>query len=224
MHTQLHVDTRLESPPEYAPRLTPGGPPARYILPLNEIVLPGGQPMWLDDNELNNLRAVDRYEVAAMNLWLPWAGAQLYIEMLKTEFAPIQRSMRSEPIAPARLALPDNTRQIVLTLPGIGHQRTSDAGLVEQVMRQLRELDRAVDPAELPCASSAPVAQGWTVAASGMAWLSLVDESGLRWVTVAFSTADECAFATSSLGGRVWLPAGFTHQLRTLLPDLSPGG
>jgi hypothetical protein len=85
-------------------------------------------------------------------------------------------------------------------------------------MGLLSALDQPVQTGELPCAGAEQVTDTWRLAGTEMAGLTFTDTKVHNAsATVAISTGDSCAFATSSLGGRVHLPAGFLARVEQLL-------
>ncbi|WP_191844439.1 hypothetical protein [Catellatospora chokoriensis] len=202
----------------------------RFSLGLNEIVLPGGQPLWLDDNEVHNIVRGMQSSFTAGSLAAPWAAARLSYEMSPAEAAAVLQSIRGVPAPVTRLVVPDGVSDVYLNLDGETVHST-DPAVLKQVIERLRGLERMVQPAELPCAGAkviSPRLPDWLLAAKDMAQLDLVimnpspspattKISVLHQVTVGIGTAAECSFATSSDGGRVWLPAGFAAELHELI-------
>ncbi|MEU8081927.1 hypothetical protein AB0B31_41505 [Catellatospora citrea] len=202
----------------------------KFSLGFNEIVLPGGQPLWLDDNEVHNIVRGMQSSFTAGGLAAPWAAARLSYEMTPAEAATVLQSIRGLPAPVTRLVVPDGVTDVYLNLHGETVHST-DPAVVKQVIEQLRGLERMVQPSELPCAGAkviSPRLPGWSLAAKDMAQLDLVTvnpsaspanarTSVLNRVTVGIGTSTECSYATSSDGGRVWLPAGFAAELHQLI-------
>ncbi|MFC6019247.1 hypothetical protein ACFP2T_23945 [Plantactinospora solaniradicis] len=186
---------------------------------ISEIVLPGGQPAWLTDNDVENFRVFERSGAAAFNMGFPWAGTAFGIEVAPEELDLVLGSISSEPVAPGRLVLPDNSPTAALGQRDRDRIDSTNASAISQVLERLRGLDRVVQPDELPCASAQPLTPSRKLAGKDMAALTLHYPSGPAQAVVAISSTDECAFATSSMGGRVWLPAGFLAEIRALLAD-----
>ncbi|MCM0675006.1 hypothetical protein NCC78_09935 [Micromonospora phytophila] len=208
---QIHVN-------RWQPSVYPPGLPAKFHEGISEVVLPGGYPAWLTDNEVNNVRASQRYEWSAVSqVQLPWAGAALAWEMSSGSVPGFISSITSEPVPARRLGLPDNAPTARLTIRDQEQIDSTDASSVSRVLDRLRELDQVVQDGELPCASAPELVPGWRLAGKDMASLTLSYPSGMPQAVVAISSTDDCAFATSSLGGRVWLPPGFLAELRGLL-------
>ncbi|SCL40581.1 hypothetical protein GA0074692_5872 [Micromonospora pallida] len=199
----------------------PNLPPQTFSSGLTEVVLPGGQPAWFDDNEVDNLAAAERGRWAAFNVEMPWSGAGLTVEMTPTELDPFVASIHSATEKPGRLVLPEAAPTAQLGQRGHDRIDSSDAAAVAKVLSRLRELDRPVDEDELTCSPAKPLTPAWKPAARDMAALTLTYPSGSPQAVVAISGTDDCAFATSSMGGRVWLPEGFLAEIRALL---APGG
>ncbi|GLY23627.1 hypothetical protein [Micromonospora sp. NBRC 101691] len=195
----------------------PNLPARTFSSGLTEVVLPGGQPAWFDDNDVDNLSAAQRGRWAAFNVEMPWSGAGLTVEMTPTEVNPFVASIHSTTEKPGRLILPETAP--AAQLGQRGHERidSTDAAAVAKVLNRLRDLDRPVDEDELTCSSAEPLTPAWKPAARDMAALTLLYPSGPPQAVVAISSTDDCAFATSSMGGRVWLPEGFLTEIRALL-------
>ncbi|MFI7574551.1 hypothetical protein [Micromonospora sp. NPDC049497] len=193
------------------------GAPTRFSEGVSEVILPGGQPAWLTDNDVNNLRVSERSTWAAFNVDLPWAGAGLVVETPAAELDTLLGSVSSEAVPSGRLVLPDSAP--TASLAGAKQDRldSTDASAVAKVLDRLRGLDRAVNDGELPCASAQQLSPLWKAAGRDMATLTLTYPSEMPQAVIAISSTDDCAFATSSMGGRVWLPAGFLAEVRALL-------
>ncbi|MGN9811926.1 hypothetical protein ACTMSW_21515 [Micromonospora sp. BQ11] len=191
--------------------------PTRFSEGVSEVILPGGQPAWLTDNEVRNVRTFERSTWTAFNVYLPWAGAGLVVETPSEELDDLLGSISSEAVPPGRLVLPDSAQ--TASLAGAKRDRldSTDASAVGKVLDRLRGLDRAVDDGELPCASARQLTPLWKAASTDMATLTLTYPSGMPQAVIAISSTDDCPFATSSMGGRVWLPAGFLAEIRALL-------
>ncbi|MEV0329550.1 hypothetical protein AB0H63_24345 [Micromonospora echinospora] len=202
----------------WQPRHSPPNLPARtFSSGLTEVVLPGGQPAWFDDNDVDGFAAFGRSRWAAFNVEMPWAGAGLTVEMTPAELDPFAASIHSATERPGRLVLPKAAPAAQLGQRGHDRIDSRDATAVAKVLDRLRDLDRTVDEDELTCSSAEPLTPAWKPAARDMAALTLMYPSGPPQAVVAISSTDDCAFATSSMGGRVWLPEGFLAEIRALL-------
>ncbi|RZU71784.1 hypothetical protein EV384_0117 [Micromonospora kangleipakensis] len=194
------------------------GRPRQFQEGLSEVVLPGGQPAWLTDNEVNNVRASQRHEWSVVSeVQLPWAGADLAWEMTSKSVPAFVSSVTSDPVPARRLVLPETASSAYLAVRSQDQIHSTDASAVSRVLDRLRGLDRVVRDGELPCASAPELVPGWRLAGKDMVRLTFSYPSGLPQAVVAISSTDDCAFATSSMGGRVWLPPGFLAELRGLL-------
>ena len=134
------------------------------------------------------------------------------------------------PAPVSRLVVPDGVSDVYLNLHGDA-AHSVDPAVVKQVIERLRGLEHMVQPSELPCAGAkviSPRLPDWSLAAQDMAQLDLVTVNPspsaanartpvLNRVMVGIGTSAECAYATSSDGGRVWLPAGFAAELHKLI-------
>jgi hypothetical protein len=180
---------------------------------INEVVLPGGQPLWLSKNELANVRAAP-----AANVNAPWAAVSVSIRGQRPQVEALLRGITADPVAPARLTLPATSPAVQLSVSAEKQLTSTDPAVIEQVRALLAALDQPVRPEELPCPGAKKVTGTWKLAGAGMAALTFTDARGrLATATVAISGGDTCAFATSSLGGRVHLPAGFLGRVEQLL-------
>jgi hypothetical protein len=205
-------------------KVTPWGPeshrsgmPKTFSEGISEVVLPGGQPAWLTDNDVGNFRVFERSGWAAFTTGFPWAGTGLDIEVAPEELDLVLDSISSEPVTPGRLVLPDTSPRASLGQRDRNRIDSTNASAIAQVLGRLRGLDRVVQTDDLPCASAPPLTPGRKLAGKDMAALTLHYPSGAAQAVVAIGGTDECAFATSSMGGRVWLPAGFLAEIRALL-------
>ncbi|OZV72121.1 hypothetical protein CA850_32720 [Micromonospora echinospora] len=210
---QPMVVVRRWHPPYDPPNL----PPQTFSSGLTEVVLPGGQPAWFADNDVDGFAAFGRGRWAAFNVEMPWSGAGLTVEMTPAELNPFAASIHSATEKPGRLVLPEAAPAAQLGQRGHDRIDSSDATAVAMVLDRLRDLDRTVDEDELTCSSGEPLTPAWKPAARDMAALTLMYPSGSPQAVVAISSTDDCAFATSSMGGRVWLPEGFLAEIRALL-------
>ncbi|MBE1486238.1 hypothetical protein [Plantactinospora soyae] len=191
--------------------------PKKFSEGISEIVLPGGQPAWLTDNDVGNFRVKGPW--AAFNIGFPWAGTSFGVEVAQQELDLVLGSISSEPVVPGRLVLPDTSPFVALGQRDRDRIDSADTSAISQVLERLRGLDQVVQTDELPCASPLPLTPSRKLAGKDMAALTLHYPSGPAQALVAISSTDECAFATSSMGGRVWLPAGFLAEIRALLAD-----
>lgn len=187
---------------------------------INEVILPGGQPVWLDAGELKHLRSLltkPGDPVMDAGLSMPWVGVRLFVEARKSRIAAVLRGVTAEPVTPARLALPERPTAVQLNLGEREQLATTDQATTDAVVRLLAGLDQPVHDGELPCAGAEQVTDTWHLAGTEMAGLTFQGPMGVSSATIAISTGPTCAFATSSRGGRVHLPAGFLAELRKLL-------
>ncbi|MFC4019658.1 hypothetical protein ACFOW4_17175 [Micromonospora sp. GCM10011542] len=201
----------------WQPQSYPLGAPTRFSEGVSEVILPGGQPAWLTDNDVRNFRAFKRSSWAAFNVNMPWAGAALTVETPTGELDTLLGSVSSEAVSPGRLVLPDSAQTAILAGAKQDRLDSTDAVAVAKVLKRLRGVDRVVNDGELPCASAQQLSPVWKAAGRDMATLTLTYPSGMPEAVIAISSTDACAFATSSMGGRVWLPAGFLAEVRALL-------
>ncbi|MEU8229990.1 hypothetical protein AB0C12_10335 [Actinoplanes sp. NPDC048967] len=193
----------------------PYGTPASVaeLALINEVVLPGGQPLWLSGNELANVRAAPSASVNA-----PWAAASISIRGQRPQVEALLRGITANPVPPARLTLPETSPAVQLSVSAEKQLTSADPAVIEQVRALLAALDQPVRPGELPCPGATKVTGTWKLAGTDMAALTFTDPIGhLASAEVAISAGDTCAFATSSLGGRVHLPAGFLGRVEQLL-------
>jgi hypothetical protein len=185
-----------------------------------EVVLPGGQPLWLDDNEVRNLTAAAKDSYFATTLEAPWAAAYVSVEMPTSMARPYMQDIRSEPVPPARLSIPDAAQSVHGTING-DTVSSSRQATIQQVIQQLRALDQTVDPAQPICPDDPPIAPTWTLPGHDMDQLIFATDdpfgNPVVQTVVALGTSTSCAFATSSDAGRVWLPEGFVAQLHELV-------
>lgn len=199
----------------------------------NEVILPGGQPLWLDRKNAGNVDAAEDLSFAASHLVLPWARMGINSEYHRAD-AGVFTGIVSDPVPPETLRLPGEFAAVTLTVKGKGRLRTSDPAVAARVLELLRGLDRPVQAAEFTCPSGRQLTPYWKLAGTDMAALTFVTApvattappkskaevaAGAANVAglVAISTDDSCAFATSAMGGRVHLPAGFLAQLQQVL-------
>jgi len=182
---------------------------------INEVVLPGGQPLWLSSNELANVRAAPSVNVNA-----PWAAASVSIRGQRSQVEALLRGITADPVAPARLKLPATSPAVQLSLSAQKQLTSTDPAVIEQVRALLAALDQPVRPEELPCPGAKKVIGTWKLAGADMVALTFIDARGHQaTATVAINTGNNCAVATSSLGGRVHLPPGFLGRVKQLLRD-----
>jgi len=187
---------------------------------VNEVILPGGQPLWLDLNKLKNLRGFQHRDFPGVTLAMPWANAQVAVDAPVAQINAILGGISSVPVAATRLTLPDNVASVQLNVKGSDQIVSDDKAAIAQVLALLRGLDQPVQNGELPCSGADNVTSTWKLAGTDMAGLNFASSRrtpGLSSGVVAISTTDDCAFATSSLGGRVHLPAGTLAQIQHLL-------
>jgi hypothetical protein len=192
---------------------------------VSEVILPGGQPLWLDPNELNNVRVSAHRGFAGVTLAMPWAGARVVVDAPPAQTSAILGGISSVPVVAARLTLPDESSAVQLNVEGEDQAASTDKTAIAHVLELLRGLDQPVQNGELPCAGAEGLTPTWKLAGTDMAGLNFISSrptaksSATPSVTgmVAISTTDGCAFATSSLGGRVHLPAGILAQIQHLL-------
>ncbi|WP_433722995.1 hypothetical protein ACQP2Y_45510 [Actinoplanes sp. CA-051413] len=182
---------------------------------VNEVVLPSGQPLWLNSNDLKNMRRMQYGRVEA-----PWAAVSVSMLGQRPQVEALLGGITADPVAPARLTLPATSPAVQLSLSAEKQLTSTDPAVIDQIRALLATLDRPVKPGELPCPGAKPLTGTWKLAGTDMAALTFTDAVGhLASATVAISTGDTCAFATSSLGGRVHLPAGFLGRVEQLLGD-----
>lgn len=201
---------------------------------LNEVVLPGGAPLWLSDNDLQNVGATWNRDVATVAGAVPWTGAHIRFDMPPAQLDFILRWVRSSEVNGSPLTLPNGVHKVRLDMAAATHPNvdpsesfssawdatglTSTAPeMVLAVLGRLAALDRPVAPGELPCADAQPLVASLPLAGSHMAQLTLFDAEDRGLASIALSGGGGCAFATSSLGGRVWLPDGFAAGLNVLM-------
>ncbi|HEV8569138.1 MAG TPA: hypothetical protein VGQ92_19005 [Actinoplanes sp.] len=188
---------------------------------VSEVILPAGQPVWLDINELGHMRSVrkkagNRFTVAQPSM--PWANVGLTVQGQKSQIDAVLRGISADPVTPARLTLPRTSAAVQLNLGDDKQLTSTDQAVIEQVLGLLSALGQPVRTGELPCAGAEQVTDTWRLAGTEMAGLTFTDAKvHTASATVAISTGDSCAFATSSLGGRVHLPAGFLARVEQLL-------
>jgi hypothetical protein len=181
---------------------------SRGHMELRQLTLPGGQPAWFTTSADGATLGQRPNNVAT--LYLPWSGAALGIALDQADFAEIFPTIRTRPVTPSALKLPDKvTRAEMLgplrpDRPLTARPRATDPAVIGQVLDRLSGLTEVVTNDEA-CAT-----QDMATAA-----LTLYTAAGPAMVVITLS--DGCAQATSSLGGRVTVPRGFTDELWRLL-------
>jgi hypothetical protein len=201
--------------------LRPSGPPIGPAGGINEVVLPGGQPVWLDDNEVANFTIGSKTTFLAAAFNAPWARIGVYLEMPTTMDGSFLGGIRADVVPPARLSMPEAPTTVYVIVDGNLVSSTAPT-TIREVIDRLKALDQVVDSSQPVCPGGPKVGPVWRLAGQHMAEVTFTAYDPVRridWVlgTVAVSTSPTCAFATSSLGGRVWLPAGFAAQLHELV-------
>lgn len=182
----------------YDPARLPLDRPVRQQLPL-----PGGQPGWLANTTLDQT-AGDAYR--SVMLLVPWSGVMVTISGPGTEVRRILDTVRTAPATPSRLVLPPDVKQLIFFSPA-GKPRPwlggrSDEATVRQVLDLLATLTDVVDDRSACPAAEDPATLTLATARTGP--------------SIVFTSVDGCEQATSALGGRVRLPAGFLAQLAAL--------
>jgi hypothetical protein len=203
--------------------LPPNGVPVavRNLRGINEVVLPGGQPVWLSDNSAGDFAAADKSGFLAMDFNAPWAQVGVYVEMPPALESGFFGGVRSEPVAPARLSVPDGANGVYVVIDRQLVSSTAPATITE-VTNRLKALDQPVDPSQPVCPGGRQVGPVWQLAAEHMAEVIFTGPDPTYpadriLATIAVSTSPTCTFATSSFSGRVWVPTGFATQIRDLV-------
>jgi hypothetical protein len=201
----------------------PNNPMSPPLGEIHEVVLPGGQPLWLGDHELENFAAAERYSFIAVDgMGAPWAKAWMALEAPKATGRQFLSAIRSDPTSPQRLSVPDSSilSGVAIVTGGV-MAASDDPAVIAEVVRRLRALDQPVDPTQPICPGGPTVGPVWTLAAEHMARLSLMvtdtDEVTRVEATIAIGTSSSCSFATASDGGRVWVPAELAAELHELV-------
>lgn len=192
----IHVDA---ADPAFVPEVRPHEVPY-------ELVLPGGQPGWLQFLPLDQITGPAR---RAALLTVPWSGVRLTVEGTGDEVRQILDTVRTEPVTPSRLVLPSQVNRLVFVPAGqAGHLSVErrDEATVRQVLALLATLTDVVG-GDAGCRST-----------DRPAALTLSGAGG-KGTTLLISSSDGCEQATSALGGRVRLPAGFLARLTALLEE-----
>lgn len=197
--------------------------PTAFNEGVSEVVLPGGQPVWLSDHDVNNFTLFKRGGWAGFNATVPWAGATLSADTPTEELDDVLSMVRGAEVQPRPLILPDSAGSAHLAGTGKARIDATDADVVGEVIKRLAELDQVVEEGELPCEPAEQLSGVWQLAGKDMAKLTLTYPSGMPQAVIAISSTDECAFATSSMGGRVWLPDGFLADIQALLSTGTEG-
>lgn len=181
-----------------------------------EVILPGGHPVWISRHDVEETFSWSG-NWRPFYLTAPWANVGLYIETPVDDLEALLDSISSEPVAPSRLALPGPGSGVGISGGNQKPVSSSEPAVVAGVLDRLRALDRPVEADALPCTGAEELTPGLTLAGSDMATIGLSYPSGMPAAQILVSTTDECAFATSSMGGRVWLPEGFYAEIRALI-------
>lgn len=192
---------------------------------VSEVILPGGQPLWFDPNEVENAEAFQKYDFTGVALTMPWAKARFAVDAPKAQVGAILDGIRADPVIPARLTLPSAFSAVQLNRKGEEQIASTDKAAMAQVVALLRGLDQPVQDGELPCPGAKNLTSTWKLAGTDMAGFNFIESRATGksvdspFVTgmVAISTSDSCAFATSSLGGRVHLPDDTLQQVTKIL-------
>jgi hypothetical protein len=174
-----------------------------------QLTLPGGQPAWLSVTPRDD--ALGQQPFTVVRLYLPWSAAVLAISLDQKDFAQIFPTIRTRPVTPSVLSLPDNVTGVQAFGPGDSASwssksgpRSRDPATVHDVLQRLQSLTDVV-PNDEACATA------------DMPTVVLQVGSAASSATIVITVSEHCAQATSSLGGRVAVPPGFTDQLWRLL-------
>jgi hypothetical protein len=175
---------------------------------LRQITLPGGQPAWLPIQSGSAPLGQRPYNVAS--LYLPWSGATVHVSLDRTGYAEIFPTIRTRPVTPSTLTLPGNVSSAQI-LGANGRDRPVNAGptitdstVIARALDRLGGLTAAV-PNDQACATV------------NMPTVTVTFSTKAGPVAVVITLSDRCTQATSSLGGRVTVPRGFTNDLWRLL-------
>lgn len=182
--------------------------PPRGGIDQRQLTLPGGQPAWLITLPEHDVLGQRPYNVE--RLYLPWSGVVVGISLDQADFAEIFPMIRTLPVTPSDLLLPDDVTAVQVfgssdsdPLSNVG-PRVTDATVVAKVLQGLRSLTDVV-PNDEACATV------------DMPTIVLQLNAAAEPASIIITRSDRCAQATSSLGGRVTVPRGFTDELWRLL-------
>jgi hypothetical protein len=179
---------------------------------LVEVTLPGGQPGWIHTDARGGSPA--DLAKGGLELLVPWSAVHLTFDFGGADLQTALLSLRTPPVAPSRLVLPKGV--VVQTYIAGGRVPAIKQEASERVLAMLAALDRPVQPGELPCANAIEMIGGWRAVYPTKVTLFSFRTGGSApglGATVALYEADGCSYATSSAGGRVWLPEGFVARL-----------
>jgi hypothetical protein len=167
-----------------------------------QITLPGGQPGWV--TTLDGL-VVKPKTVQVVQLFLPWSGANINFITSPDELKQILATIRTEPVTPTKLVLPASASAARWSVAAGKSPETIVDPVQFRVLRVLLAGLTDVVPNEAACRANVPTMR-----------IELVDEQNKIQETIAISDSPDCAQATSSLGGRVRIPAGVLPNLTQL--------
>ena len=175
-----------------------------------QVTLPGGQPAWVSFGVPDSaLGQQPGYNV--VGLYVPWSGVAVGITLQQDDFARIVPTIRTQPVAPSALVLPTDVSRVEIVPPdrgsGFPPPRVTDPAVTDQVVGRLLGLTEIV-PNDNACATADMPTAAVVLGTSGTSGTS---------ATVVFTLSNHCSQATSSLGGRVQVPAGFVDDLWHLL-------
>jgi hypothetical protein len=162
-----------------------------------QVILPGGQPAWLKQWDLDSIGPGPDAEERNVSALLPWAGVRIEISGERRVVRALWASISTEPVAADRIVVPEKKRHFRVSDTREGGDRPADSDAVDTLYRTLAGLTRPVAPDEA-CAPG-----------SRMGVIYIVDPTGSmpgNTAAVLVVGFDEgCDQVTSSHGGRMWL-------------------
>jgi hypothetical protein len=175
---------------------------------LRQTTLPGGQSAWMTTWPDTATATFGQRPYNVASLYLPWSGATVHVALDRTGYAEIFPTIRTRPVAPSTLALSASSAQIIgpnsLGRPVNSGPRITDPTVIAQALDRLGGLTAAASNDQACATLNMPTAVVWFNTITGPA-------------AVVITLSDNCAQATSSLGGRVTVPRGFANELWRLL-------
>jgi hypothetical protein len=171
-----------------------------------QITLPGGQPGWVSGATLD-ASSKEPKTVQRVQLFLPWSGAKINFITSRDELKQILATIRTEPVTPAKLMLPASASAARWSV-AVGKTEIIDDPVQFRRLRVLLAGLTDVVPNEAACGPNVPIRR-----------IELVDEQNKIQETIAIGYSPDCAQATSSLGGRVRIPAGVLQELTELFAE-----
>lgn len=170
-----------------------------------QVVLAGGQPAWLGAASVEALTTAAAPDRRFVQLYVPWSGVELSFSMPAGEIRDLVAAIRTEPVAPGPLVLPEGPASVaVVTETGSSRSGMATVAVTDPV--RVRDLRALLAGLRQPAGAACPPD-------TRMRRLTFLDGAGAALGTVQVSTTAGCSEATSSLGGRVRIPDGLWGPL-----------